>query len=447
MKFKYFYILFFVFAGTIIGFAITKKTVPIKMELLERKGYVANSGEWLNTKAAIEKLLSDLRSNPGNNKTKISLALAYIQESRVSGNHGYYDAAAMQLVDDVLKQNENDVQALCAKATIELSQHHFSDALQTGNKVVKLNPYGAYGFGILTDANVELGSYDDAIKNADKMVSLRPDVRSYSRISYLREIFGDVNGAVDAMRMAVASSIPGTEQAEWARVYIGHLYEISGKQDSAETEYNISLIHRPGYPFAYAGLGRIAKAKRQNDTAIKYFTLAKEGMNDYSFNDELADVYRAALQNKQAKSELEEAIAMLSFTNASESSSSHGHYSDRELALLYLKNYRYDLALQHALIEYNRRPENIDVNQTLAWVRYSRGEYADANKKIDAALRTGSKNPVLLLQAGLIKLKSGDKIQGTKLVNRSLAINPKPDFVLQCELEKLSGIKFIAEKF
>src|SRR6266481_6249305 len=100
MKLKYFYILFFVFAAGIIFFALTKKKPRTELTLLERKGYIANSGEWLNTKAAIEKLLADIRSNPKDNKAKINLALAYIQESRVTGNHGYYDAAAMQLVDD-----------------------------------------------------------------------------------------------------------------------------------------------------------------------------------------------------------------------------------------------------------------------------------------------------------------------------------------------------------
>jgi tetratricopeptide (TPR) repeat protein len=439
MKLKYFYILFFVFAGSIIIFALSKKKPRTELTLLERKGYIANSGEWLNTKAAIEKLLADIRSNPKDNKAKINLALAYIQESRITGNHGYYDAAAMQLVDDLLSENGNDVQALCAKATIQLSQHHFADALQTGNKVTKLNPYSAYSFGILTDANVELGKYDEAIKSADKMVSLRPDMRSYSRVSYLREIFGDVNGAIDAMKMAVSSGVPGTEQTEWARVYVGHLYEVSGKAGSAEMQYRLALIHRPNYPFAYAGLGRVAKEKRDYVEAIKYFTLAKDGMSDYSFNDELTDVYRATLKRNEAETELTEAIDMLKANNGSEGSSAHGHYSDRELALLYLKDYNYDLALLHALTEYNRRPDNIDVNQTLAWVRYARGEYDDANKKIDAALRTGSKNPMLLLQAGLIKIKSGNMVEGRKLLNQSLAINPCTDPVLKHEIEKTAG--------
>jgi tetratricopeptide (TPR) repeat protein len=436
MKLKYLYIFFCVFFAGIILFLVTKQEPKMELTLLERKGHVENSGEWLNAKAAIEKLLADVRNHPGNNVAKINLALAYIQESRITGEHRYYDGAAMQLVDEVLADNEKEVQALSAKATIQLSQHHFAEALQTGNKIVSLNPYSAFAFGILTDANVELGKYEDAIKTADKMVSLRPDIRSYSRVSYLREIFGDMKGAIDAMKMALSSGIPGTEQAEWTRIYLGHLYELSGERDSAELQYCLSLVHRPNYPYAYAGLGRLAKAVMKYDSALKYFSLAKFGMNDYSFNQELTDVYRYMLKNKEAEIELAKAIMMLAANNGSETSAAHGHYSDRELALLYLQDYRYDLALSHALTEYNRRPDNIDVNQTLAWVRYCRGEYADANKKIDAALRTGSKNPALLLQAGLIKVKSGNISEGSKLIKQSLAITSCKDPLLKIEIEK-----------
>jgi tetratricopeptide (TPR) repeat protein len=439
MKIKYFYILFLFFAVSIIYFALKKEKPKTELTLLERKGLIASSGEWLNTKAAIEKLLADIRSNPKNNTAKINLALAYIQESRVTGNHAYYDAAAMQLIEDLLSDNPNDFQALTAKATIQLSQHHFAEALETGNKVVKMNPWNAYSFGILTDANVELGKYDEAILSADKMVSLRPDIRSYSRVSYLREIFGDMTGAIDAMKMAVSSGVPGTEQTEWTRVYVGHIYEVIGKADSAEMQFKLTLSHRPNYPFAYAGLGRIAKAKSNYELAIKYFTLAKEGMADYSFNEELTDIYRAALRHREAEVELAEAINMLKTNNGNESASSHGHYSDRELALLYLKDYRYDLALQHAMTEYNRRPDNIEVNQTLAWVHYTRGEYDAANKKIDSALRTGSQNPILLFQAGLIKIKSGSVAEGRNLLHQSLAINPYPGLMMKLEMERALG--------
>jgi hypothetical protein len=54
----------------------------------------------------------------------------------------------------------------------------------------------------LVDGNVEMGNYATAIEEADKMISIRPDIRSYSRASYLREIHGDYPGAIDAMKLA-----------------------------------------------------------------------------------------------------------------------------------------------------------------------------------------------------------------------------------------------------
>ena len=66
-----------------------------------------------------------------------------------------------------------------------------------------VNPYNAYVYGLLVDGNVEMGNYDTAVSYADKMVSVRPDLTSYSRVSYLREIFGDYAGSIKAMQMAV----------------------------------------------------------------------------------------------------------------------------------------------------------------------------------------------------------------------------------------------------
>ena len=363
MKPKYLYISFVVIFAAFIFYLVKREKPKTELMLMERTGGIINSSEWTNTKAAIEKLLSDIRQNPDNVKAKINLALAYIQESRVTGNHGYYDAAALQLTDEVLEKNKDNFEAMCAKATILLSQHHFADALVVGNKAVKQNPYSAYAYGILTDANVESGDYDEAIKCADKMVSLRPDIRSYSRVSYLREIFGDTNGAIQAMEMAVDAGLPGAEQTEWARVYVGHLYEMKGKYAEAEMQYKTSLYHRPQYAYALAGMGRVEKTKRNFKVALTYFNDAKFNVKDYAFYDECADVYSALLQPVKAKEELNEAIEMLGANNSDESKTAHGHYADRELALLYIKSYNYDLALKHAMTEYNRRPNNIDVNQ------------------------------------------------------------------------------------
>ena len=423
MKTKHIYIvLLLLFAGfttLIIRYARPESKLELKM----RSGELAGTSEWLNTKSAIEGLINEINNHPDNNKAKLQLALAYIQESRISGEHAYYDKTALQLLDDVLKKEPANVDALCSKATVLLSQHHFADAIPFAEQAMKLNPYNSGIYGIMTDAYVELGKYTDAIKMADKMVNVRPDLRSYSRVSYLREILGDYKGAIASMKLAVSAGYPGLEQTAWVRTCLGHLYEITGELKEAEMQYKIVLSERSDYPFAFAGLGRLEKAKLNYPAAILYFEKAKKQIKEFSFDEELTEIYRISNQPLKASQHAYETISLLTGLN-DKNGTGHGHYADRELALAYLDAYRYDLALTHALIEYNRRPDNIDVNETLAWVYYKRGEYTDADKYITVAMKTGSQNPKLLYEAGLIKMKSGEKEKGIALINQSLQINP-----------------------
>jgi tetratricopeptide (TPR) repeat protein len=104
--------------------------------------------------------------------------------------------------------------------------------------------------------------------------------------------------------------------------------------------------------------------------------------------------------------------------------SGHGHYADRELAYAYLKINNTDKALEHAMLEYNRRPKNIDVCETVAWVYYKQKNYAKANEFISKALRTGCKNPSLLCRAGLIKFKAGKHTEGKKILDLAFKNNP-----------------------
>lgn len=407
----------------------------------ERTGSIALTGEWLNTKQAIQGLLTSIEANPDDNKSKLSLAQAYIQEARITGDHAYYDKAALELLDEVIKKEPMNFDALCCKSTVLLSQHHFAEGLAVAQQALPLNPNSAYIYGLMCDANVELGNYPEAVKMSDKMISIRPDIRSYSRVSYLREIHGDLPGAIEAAKLAVSAGYPGLEQTEWTRMILAHLYETTGKLDSAEMQYNIALVERPDYAFALAGLGKIAKDKGDYKQAIGYYQKAKGLITEYSFADELTDLYRLNNEPGKASKSSEEVIAMLSpVSGADESSSSHGHYADKELAYAYLKVPDYDQALQHAQTEYERRPDNIDICETMAWVQYKKGNYAEANKMINKALRTNCQNPTLLCRAGLIKIKAGEMEKGDLLIKKAMGTNP----YLDPELKKEAAGKLAA---
>ena len=402
--------------------------------LLDRKGSLAQASDWSTTKNQAAMFLDKIKKKPDDTKALLGLAAIYIQEARVTGNYVYYDAAAMKYVNNVLKTDSLNFDALIYKALIYLSQHHFADGLATAQKAQQINPYNAFVYGILIDGNVEMGYYDSAVASSDKMVSIRPDLRSYSRISYLREIYGDYPGSIVAMRMAVDAGAAGEESTEWARVQLGLLYEKTGDLKNAEMQYAISLEVRPDYAYALAGLARIAAAAKDYNKAANYYLKADSLVSDYSFKEEMVDLYKLTGEKEKADVTAKEVIENLS-TAATKGNSdeSIGHYADRELAYAYLKTNEYDKAFEHALLEYNRRPENIDVNETLAWVYYNKSDYANALKYISVALKTKCKNPTLLCHAGLIYSKAGDKPMAKSLLQHALANNPNINIKLKDE--------------
>jgi tetratricopeptide (TPR) repeat protein len=428
-----------IFAGLIVVFSDkAEATIP---RYKQPRGTYALSAEWLNTKAAIEGLLAELEANPDNYKVMLQLVQAYIQEARNTGDHAYYDKAALELCERILKKEPANFETLCCKATVELSQHHFSEALATATKAQKINADNAFIYGLLCDAYVELGNYTEAVKMADKMISIRPDIRSYSRISYLREIHGDLPGAIAAMKLAVAAGYPGLEQTAWTRIVLGHLYENAGAPDSAVMQYQLALNERPDYPFALAGLGHVSIAQGKFAEAEKYYVKASQLMTEYSFSEALIDVYENSGQTAKAKTAIDNTLEMLGPGSGDEEDEGHGHYADKELAYVYLKAGNKEKAMEHAKLEYARRPANIEVLEMMGWVHYKSGNYAEADKFLTQALKTNCKSPELLCRAGLAAIKNGRTAIGTSLIQNAFGSNP---FISQ-ELRKEAAVYAVAK--
>lgn len=411
-----------VFAAFIFFNGKNKSTFP---ELKDRSGVLAQDPEWAMVKANYTKICQELEAKPEDKKTLLQLAKTFMQEGRVTGDFSYYNKAALDMVDLVLKKDPAHLEAICLKAMIFLSQHRFSEAKELAENAQQLNPHYSFVYGLLCDANVELGQYAEAVAAADKMVSTRPDIRSYSRVSYLREIHGDLPGAIEAIEMAVSAGYPGAEDKSWARMVLAHLYEDSNALDKAEEQYQLALAERPDYPFALAGLGRIARYKKDYPKAIQYLEKAKGVMADAAFFEELIDLYRlngqADKSDECAKITID---ALLSDNITAAKDKSMGHYSDMELSHLYLKTNQLDKALQHALAEQQRRPENIDACETLARVYFKLGKPAEAAPLLETALRTNSQKPERLVLAGQVKIALGQQAAGEVLVAKGMALKP-----------------------
>jgi tetratricopeptide (TPR) repeat protein len=397
-----------------------KNSIP---PLLNREGPISTTSEWRNTKKAIEGLQQQIRQNSKDNKSKLLLALAYMQEARITGEHPYYYPSALDLLEQVIDDSpETEAwhqEAMIAKASVMLSLHHFKEALEIGEEILKTRPNNPEVFGILCDAHVELGQYEQAVQVVDKMVSLKPDLRSYSRVSYVREIYGDLPGAIEAMKLAVSAGFPGLEQTAWSRVTLGKLYEKQGDLAKAQLQYNIALDETPHYAFAVAGLARIEASKKNYKEAISLYQKAADIIPEFSFTEEMAEVHELTGQKELAKKEALSVVDML------QEDAGAGHFVDLELANLYAKHLNNcDKALEYVEIEYEKRPDNIDVNKCLALIYYKKGDLIKASQYAKVANRTHRQDPDLLMLSGLIGYKSGDKKLGIALIKQSLHTDP-----------------------
>lgn len=371
--------------------------------LLERHESIRNGKEWDDVQNYYGAQRQALISDQNAIEPRLKLAELFIQEARVTGEHPHYYPAALQMLDNALSRipQENPAalnigqkdllfRALAAKAGVQLSLHDFSNALQTAQQAVVLNPYNAQIYGALVDAHVELGQYAKAVEMADKMVSIRPDLRSYSRVSYLREIHGQVDGAIEALNMAISAGVPGQEATAWARLTLGKLYQNGGDWKNAEMQYRIILIERPDYPFALAGLAEVEMQQKRYAAAEELLNKACAIIPEVGYYEQMAELYRATGRQSEYEALLPQIRAMM------QEDMDKGHNMSLELAAFYIDlQPDYDKALQYALGEYQKRPGNIDVNRLLAKIYALKKEPTKGQEHLAKAGATGSRHPEL----------------------------------------------------
>jgi tetratricopeptide (TPR) repeat protein len=400
--------------------------------LLERKKQMGPDDEKNLIKTTYDKAVAGLKKDPDDLKQYIALASAFISEGRITGDNTYYGNAAIKMLNKVTESNtlNKDLvfQALSLKSAVLLNMHQFRDAYNVAQQGVAMNNFNAGIFGALVDANVELGNYNEAVQDCDKMISIRPDLRSYSRASYLRQIYGQNKGAIDAMRMAVEAGMPGAESTEWARTKLGDLYLNTGNIDSASLLYRSSLVFRPDYPFALMGMAMVEKAHKNYDGAIAYNKKAIGILSEAAFVANLADLYELKGDDGKAKDARNDVVRLLEDAQKDEPKDALvKHNVSREMATAYLNAGNLDKALEYAKTDLAMRPENIDANELMAWIYYRKADYANARIYADKMMATKTQNGNTLYKAGAIYASAGQAEQGNNLMKTAMVVDPYVD--------------------
>jgi tetratricopeptide (TPR) repeat protein len=383
-----------------------------------------------STDKQIEALQEQLHQHPNEWQAYSQLGLAYLQKARETGDPTYYQKTD-EALEKALSFQPEDYASISAKGALALARHDFASALEWGEQAIQINPNRTYAYGVIADAQIELGRYAEAIETLQTMVDLRPDMSSYSRISYIRELHGDTEGALEMMQLAVDSGAPNLENTAWVRTQLGNLYFNSGDLERAELEYQRTLRDRPNYVYALAGLGRVRAAQGDLKEALRLLNHAVAIVPLPEFVIMLGDLYQASGQQGAANQQYQLVAVIETLYRAS------GVDMDMEIALFNADHDRnLDETLALARKAYTNRP-SIHAADALAWALYKTGNYEEAERYSAEALQLGTKDSLKFFHAGMIALKLGDKQQARLYLEEALKINPHFSILYADEAQKI----------
>jgi tetratricopeptide (TPR) repeat protein len=186
-----------------------------------------------------------------------ALGDAYLQKAREIGDPGYYTRAERGF-DAALQRDARNVTAVLGEGTLAGLRHEFGEELRLGLEASRLEP-GIASLPVIADAQIELGRYGAAAQTIQRMLDRKPNLTSYSRLSYYRELSGDVDGAVEAMSRA-ASAGGAPENTAYVQVLLGDLELQRGRNAAARGAYTAAMRSMPGYAAGMVGLARVDAA-------------------------------------------------------------------------------------------------------------------------------------------------------------------------------------------
>jgi tetratricopeptide (TPR) repeat protein len=368
------------------------------------------------TVTRIAALEDKVKANPTDAESQRDLGFALLQRIRETADPSLYPAAESAF-EAARKITPDDALVLVGIGGLQLGRHQFAEALRTGREAVRLGPNVPTAHEVVVDALVELGRYTEADVAAGLMLGAGMDLGSLARWSYVRELHGDLDGALTAMRMAAKQPGLAPENTAFADGLVGNLLVWTGDRAGARTAYEDALSLVPNHAPSLAGLGRLAVGDGHLDEAIDDFSKAAAILPLPEYVIALGEAQEAAGQSKAAADSYALASAEIKLFEA------NGVTVDLDLALFEADHGDRVNALRHARAAYRATP-TVRAADALAWALHRLGRDRQAMKLSTQALRLGARDPLYHYHAGAIALALGDRRLARRDLKAALATDP-----------------------
>jgi tetratricopeptide (TPR) repeat protein len=318
-----------------------------------------------------------------------TLGWAFVAKARESFDPGFYKLA-QQCARYIEERNPQSQEAMLLHAHVLQNLHRFKESETLARRLVQQRGL-SFDYGLLGDALMEQGKLGDAVEAYQRMMNLKPDLRAYARTAHMRWLKGDLEGAIDAMRLAVSAATPSdAESASWVNTRLAFYEFQAGRVNEAEQRCALALSLQNNYPPTLLLQGRILLGQGRFRDAVKVLQKAVKlnPLPEYQWT--LAEALRVAGKENEA-SEVEAQLCQ------------RGASSDPRTLALYLatRHESPETALRLARAELDSRSD-VFSHDALAWSLAAAGKLTEAHSEMQWALSEGTQDARLFFHAGII---------------------------------------------
>lgn len=374
----------------------------------------AATAEIAEARAAAEKA-------PDTPASHTRLAVAYINGARTTGNFAL-NSDAEKATDRALELAPDDPMARKLKASLNLTFHRFTHALELGTQLEVEAPNDSFVLGVITDAHTELGNYEKAVTAAQRLIDQKPASSAYARVAHLRWLHGDHKGAVELYSMSARTADPADKEAQsWCLSQLGDEYWRNGKYAEAEKVYDEALGLMPGSTNALAGKARVRASTNDFEAAANYLSKAN-AIAPHTHNVILlGDIYTRLGWTVDAAKQY-------ALAEAGEENLGYLHDAHRVAQFWADNGQNLAAALEIAQTDYDTQ-KDIYAADTLAWCLFKNGKVAEARAMIKEAMRLKTNDAKLYYHAGMIAAALGNKVEARKMIEAAIKLNPSFDLI------------------
>ncbi|MEN8261167.1 MAG: tetratricopeptide repeat protein [Pseudomonadota bacterium] len=330
------------------------------------------------------------------------LGWAYVAKARASFDPGYYklaEATALCLESKI----PGSLDALLLRGHALHNMHRFDDAERLARQSVS-GRGSWFDYALLGDVLADKGRLSEAVEAYQTMMDQRPGPEAYNRAANLRWLKGDLDGAIELMRLSVSAGGVDHEAAAWALVRLAGYEFQAQNSDRALSLVNQALARRTDYPPARLLQGKILLDRHQYDDALACLQTAARLNPLPEFLWTLIEALIAAGKHDEA-------------TNVEAQIMTRGEIDDQRTFVLYLatNGLEVERAVKLAKEELIIR-QDVFTLDAMAWSLRAAGQINQAYDFSRSALAEGTRDARLFYHAGVIANELGHDDEAGKLL-------------------------------